>query len=364
MIFLDKVTVIGAGNGGQAVSAFLSTQGLDVALFEHPDFESNLDGIRENGGVQFEGPIMQNFARIPLVTVKIEEALSDSQMIIMIVPSYAQENMFRLALPYLRDGQVVFVLPGNFASLCFARIAKEAGKQLFFAEGATIPFACRITDPGKIYVGGLKETFPVGCFPGGCNNSVKSWIHKYFPFNFFFAENVLEAALSNGNMIVHPTTAALNTGWIESTGGNFCFYREGMSESVCRVEEAIDRERVAVGKALGLKIPPFVELINRWYGLNVSSIREFASTSATHNNFGHDAPSSLNNRYVSEDIPFLMVPVMSLGRVLEIECPLIESFVRLGSVINGVDYLQQGRTLQQMGLEGMTKGEIIDFVGV
>lgn len=360
---MEKVTVIGAGNGGQAVSAFLSTQNLDVALFEHPDLESNLEGLRLKGGVQFEGPVIQKFARISLITSDIEAALYGSKMIIMIVPSYAQETMFRLALPYLKDGQVVFTLPGNFSSLCFSKIAREEGKDLFFAEAATIPFACRITGPGTVYVGGLKDTFPVGLFPGKYKKSIRSWVHKYFPFNFTTAANVFEAALSNANMVVHPTTATMNTGWIESTGGHFCFYREGMSESVCRVEEAIDKERVAIGKAMGLELPDFVDLINEWYGLKVSSIREFASTSSTHNDFGYDAPSSLKNRYVSEDIPFLMVPVMSLARVMGVECPMMESFVQLGSAINGVDYLREGRNLEKMGLSGKSREEILDFAG-
>ncbi|MBN1332504.1 MAG: NAD/NADP octopine/nopaline dehydrogenase family protein [Synergistales bacterium] len=361
---MDKVTVLGGGNGGQAVSAFLSIQGMEVALFEHPDLEANLDGIKEKGGIQFEGPIIQDFARISLATSDIGKALSDSQMIIMIVPSYAQETMFRLALPFLDDGDIVFALPGNFSSLCFSRIAQEAGKKILFAEAATIPFACRITGPGKVYVGGLKKTFPVGCFPEKNNDLLRSRIRRYFPFNFSFVRSVMEAALSNGNLIVHPTTATLNAGWIESTGGSFSFYRQGMSESVCRVEEAIDMERLTVGKALGLNIPPFVDLINTWYDLNVSSIREFAATSSTHNNFGHDAPSSLKNRYVSEDIPFLMVPVMSLGNILGVECPMLESFVRIGSVINGTDYLEKGRNLKQLGLEGMTGEEIRNLAGL
>ena len=33
-----KVSVLGAGNGGQALSAHLAINGCKVNLFEHPDF--------------------------------------------------------------------------------------------------------------------------------------------------------------------------------------------------------------------------------------------------------------------------------------------------------------------------------------
>ena len=54
--------------------------------------------------------------------------------------------------------------------------------------------------------------------------------------------------------MAHPLPALLNAGWIETTGGDFRFYNDGVSPSVARAMDALDRERLAVIRALGL--PP------------------------------------------------------------------------------------------------------------
>ncbi|MVT37991.1 hypothetical protein GO497_15640 [Acidovorax citrulli] len=63
--------------------------------------------------------------------------------------------------------------------------------------------------------------------------------------------NVLEAGLSCINAVLHPVPALLNTGWIESTAGDFHFYRQGMSASVVRVMQAIDQERMRIASRYG-----------------------------------------------------------------------------------------------------------------
>ena len=40
-----KVSVLGTGNGGQALSAYLAMKGVEVNLFEHPSFKKNIEEI-------------------------------------------------------------------------------------------------------------------------------------------------------------------------------------------------------------------------------------------------------------------------------------------------------------------------------
>ena len=51
--------------------------------------------------------------------------------------------------------------------------------------------------------------------------------------------------------MIHPAVTLLNAGLIERTGGAFLFYEEGVTESVGRAIEAVDRERLAIADALG-----------------------------------------------------------------------------------------------------------------
>ena len=54
--------------------------------------------------------------------------------------------------------------------------------------------------------------------------------------------------------MIHPAVTLLNAGLLERTGGGFLFYEEGVTESVGRLIEAVDNERLAIAAALGVKI--------------------------------------------------------------------------------------------------------------
>jgi opine dehydrogenase len=75
------------------------------------------------------------------------------------------------------------------------------------------------------------------------------------------------------------------------------------------------------------------------------------------------APQSLTHRYVSEDIPYGVVPVASLGESLRIPTPTARALIHIASVVNQADYWREGITVEKMGLAGLSAGEIRDFVG-
>ena len=68
------------------------------------------------------------------------------------------------------------------------------------------------------------------------------------------AESVFQTTLQNGNPVIHPAVTLLNAGLLERTGGDFLFYEEGVTESVGRLIEAVDEERLAIAAALGVTI--------------------------------------------------------------------------------------------------------------
>ncbi len=70
---------------------------------------------------------------------------------------------------------------------------------------------------------------------------------------FIDGVNVLHTGLDNMGAIFHPALTLLNAGRIESTNGDFQFYIEGVTPSVARVLEVLDRERVTVAAALGIR---------------------------------------------------------------------------------------------------------------
>ena len=77
-------------------------------------------------------------------------------------------------------------------------------------------------------------------------------IRQAYP-QFIDGGNVLQTGLNNMGAIFHPALTLLNAGWIEATHGDYQFYIDGVTPSVARVLEVLDRERVTVAASLGIR---------------------------------------------------------------------------------------------------------------
>lgn len=366
-----KVTVLGAGNGGMALSYHLSTNNIDVMLWADENHASALDGINQAGGIESVDTIVKNdkvltgkipgFAKLAATTTNIQDAMEYSDIILMLLPSYAQEAVFEKAMPYLKDGHIIILLPGNFGSLVLPKMMKDAGitTDVLFVEGMSIPYGCRRVESNKVYISGIKNFLPVAAFPANRTAEAIDRLNGIFPFELNPMNNVVEVAFSNVNMVVHPGTATLNMGLIESRSGNFFFYKEGMSPAVGKVLDKIDEERLNVGKKLELNLLSFPEIGDALYNVKSISAHDFAIKTPGHNSL---APKSCQDRYIVEDTPYLLVPVSELGKMLGVTCNCMESIINIDNIYNDADYHQTGRNLQKLGIENKTAEEIIYYV--
>jgi opine dehydrogenase len=355
-----KVSVLGAGNGGQALSAHLAIKGCEVNLFEHPKFKENIKKINKKGGIELTGKL-KGFGKISIATTNIKEAIEDTSVIMIVAPSFAQRPLIELSLPYL-NSQIIILIPGNFGSFEIKKILKDNGKDLTIAETNSLPYACRKIEEGKVNVWGVKSYISVATLPAVNIKNVIEILNDFFPIPLHPVKNSLEISFSNPNMIVHCPTMILNAGRIESTKGNFMFYCEGMTESVCKTMEKMDEERIQIGKKLNLSLISTYEWLKQTYNLKGKSLYEVISTSPVYSGHGPDAPGNLNHRYITEDIPHLLVPVASFGRLLGIQATIIECIIKLASAINGVDYFKNGRNLETLGLSGMSLEKILAYI--
>ena len=121
-----KVSVLVCGNGGQTLSAHLAIKGCEVNLFEHSKFKENIEKIIKKGGIEVTGAL-EGIGRISVVTTNIEEAIKGTSVIFVVVPSFAQRELIKLALPYLENKQIIVLIPGNFGSFEIKKMLRDAG---------------------------------------------------------------------------------------------------------------------------------------------------------------------------------------------------------------------------------------------
>lgn len=96
-----RVSILGAGNAGLTAAYHLSQQGtIAVCLYGAPGFDEQLDAIAEAGGIRAraekEGAplLLAGLARPHTLTRSLAEAAAFADVLILPVPSFAQEALF------------------------------------------------------------------------------------------------------------------------------------------------------------------------------------------------------------------------------------------------------------------------------
>jgi opine dehydrogenase len=167
------------------------------------------------------------------------------------------------------------------------------------------------------------------------------------------------------NAVFHPPGMLMNAGWVEATGGGFLFYREGITEAVGRVVAAVDAERMAVAKALGVPARGFLETFHQ-AGLTTAEALASGSIARacreSEPNRTIRAPASLDHRYVHEDVGYGLVPMTAFAQLGGVPTPVIDAHVALLSLAAGIDYAATGLTLEKLGLAGLAPADLGRFV--
>jgi len=357
-----RYTVIGAGNGGKAMAAHLALLGFPVTLYNRTP--ENIAVIKTRGGVELDGREggLQGFGQLKLVTSDMGEALERAEVVMVVVPATAHADVARAAAPHLRDGQIVVLNPGRTGgALEFVHVLRRSGcnADVTVAETETLIYACRSEGPAQARVFRVKEAVPLAALPAARTPRVLDALSSAFPL-FIDGVSVLHTSLNNMGAIFHPALTLLNAGRIESTGGDFQFYIDGVTPSVARLLEALDRERVTVAAALGIRARTGMEWLRLAYDATGATLHE-----AIHNQPGYrgiKAPPTLNHRYITEDVPMSLVPIAALGQRYGVRVRGMDSIIRQACIVHQTDYWRRGRTMEKLGVEELSRGELMRYV--
>jgi opine dehydrogenase len=357
-----RYTVIGAGHGGKAMAAHLALMGFEVTLFNRTP--EHVDAIKARGGITLmsQESGLRGFGKLTKVTSNMQEALDDNQVIMVVVPASAHRDIACSVAPYLRDGQIVILNPGRtLGALEFRNVLRNQGctANVLVAEAQTFIYASRSDGPAQARIFRIKDAVPLAALPSSDTSEVLEYINLAYP-QFIDGGNVMHTSMNNIGAIFHPAITLLNAGWIEASGGEFQFYLDGVTPTVARIMEAIDRERINVASALGIQATTAREWLKIAYNTSGMNLHE-----AIHNQLGYrgiGAPPTLTHRYITEDIPMSLIPLAALGQRYGVSVRGMESIIRLACIAHQVDYWQYGRTLEKLGIDHLSTAELLNYV--
>jgi opine dehydrogenase len=336
------------------MAAHMALEGFSVRFYELPRFAELIQPAQERGGIEFTGVVGEGFAKPELITTDMAQAIRGASHIFVVTQALAHEEVADLCAPHLEENQTVIIFPGSGGALQFAKTWADRGvtQKVYIAETVTLPYACRLKGPAWVNVhSGSAAREVIAAFPGQDTEAVIEATQAAYPM-LSPAMHVLETGLYNPNILLHPIGVIFNLGRIEYSEGEFWMYKEGFTPSVIKILKALEKERVALLRAVGVKPMDFEAYYTYRYQKPWS---DFATVSSK-------GPASADTRYISEDIPIGMVLWASLGDMLGIPTPTAQSLIHISSVIHDTDYWHGGRTVEKLGLAGMTADALTSYL--
>lgn len=352
--------VLGAGNGGQCIYAYLKLKGYQVSLYDR--YEAVLEPIKKRGGIQLTGVSLNGFADAKLVTSDIAQAVRGADVIMVVLPSFAHSYIAEQLSAVLVDGQTVILCPGSTGGVLeFKKVLadKACTAKIKLAETNSLFYASRIDASGSAVISAIKSQMPLAALPSSDADEIINMLKDPYP-QIVKEQNVLVSDMSNLNAVVHPTPVLLNTGWIEATGGNYKFYYDSITPSVGRVIELVDAERVAVCKAFGFEIKTLIESMSYYYGADADTLSE--SVRKVEGYAIISGPPKLETRLILEDVPMGAVPMAELAKIAGVQTPMMNMIIDLACAVLNRDFRAEGRTLKRLGIDGMSKDELLAYI--
>jgi len=360
----ESVAILGAGNGGCAAAADLTLRGFSVRLYNRSP--ERLAPIRERGGIETRGVLGEHFVELEQITTDLAEAVDGASEVVLTVPISGLRFYAEHLPPLLQADQAVMLNPGHMGGGLF--FSSEARRRGFSApnlcETATLTYACRMEGPATVGVYTASTNLPLAALPARRTDELHARMVRLFP-NLVKARNVLETGLQDLNAVEHPAQTVCNAGWLEHTKGDYYFYFEGTTPAVSRVIEAVDRERLALAAALGVETRTFIE---SFHSMGYTSDRALVTGSVydamqdSLPNRTIKGPKSLDHRYLHEDVGWGLVPWIHLARAFGVPVPTMEALTHVASLVNEIDYLDEGLTLERMGLAGLDRDGMARYV--
>lgn len=340
-----RISIIGAGNGGQAMAGHFSILGHDITLFNRS--MERISGLYETGKITLFGSITGS-GKLSKITSKIEDAVKGAELIMITTTADAHRDLAKKMAEFLEDGQIIVLNPGRtLGALEFSTIVRKIStKRVYIAEAQSLIYACRAENPGHVRVVGVKKKVLFSAYPSTDTDHVIENLNSIYHC-FVKADNVLRTGLENIGAILHPAIVLVNAAAIER-GSMFYFYNDvtpTIADFVCKV----DQERVAIGKAFGLDLLS----VSDWVSFAYENIKGNNLCDKMKNNPAYYkilAPCTLHSRLLLEDIPTGILPFTELARIAGVKTPLMESILNITEALLGVDFHANGRTLENLGL--------------
>lgn len=350
-----SITICGSGNGAHAV-AVVASKNADVDIDWLTGTEETARLLRRRGansGLRSTGAVIAQADRIRSISADPSEVIPDADMVLMLVPAFAHGAILRRIAPYLSDKAVLGCMParGGFEFEA-ARVGLGRAREHPTIFGLqTLPWSTRVTTVGEqVHVGAVKQEALLAALPSSQAAPIARKLERILGVRIIPTRSFLGMTLGNPGQFIHP---GLMYGHFRAWSGEE--YDEASipmlyataSDEIGELVERLSREAVAVadridqwtGGALNLAeaVLPAHEWLRRAYWHATSDTSGTGACFRTGPIRARKAPMvesrpgkfrpNFGYRYLSEDVPFGLVPTRALAEIADVETPAIDEVI-------------------------------------
>jgi opine dehydrogenase len=353
---MKSIGIVGAGNSAHALAAYLASLGHRVNIYARD--KEKIRHLHQAGGIEVTGKL-SGFFPLHCLTTDISELAANSEIIFLATLTTAYEDVSNQLAPYIRENHVIIPFSSKLCGcLEISNSLKKAGAPTIPVIETDAIFACRKQENGSIWIRGMKAWNLYSCPTCSDTQKYGSILNSFFP-GLHAAKNLLHRGLTDFGAVAHAIICIANISRIDRQE-QFAFYYEGLSSRTVILLEQMEREFQEVAERYDAKLLPMKDVLNKYYGCNPADL--FTAMTTVPNYRDSVAPASLNHRYLQEDVACTLVPLQQLARLALVPTPLIDSVINLTSLLGGVDFQKQGRSLDRLGWSGKTQKDIQEWI--
>mmetsp|Transcript_124564 Transcript_124564/g.219270 ORF Transcript_124564/g.219270 Transcript_124564/m.219270 type:complete len:457 (+) Transcript_124564:66-1436(+) len=349
------ICVCGGGNASHVYMSLFASRGYEVNVFaDFGDEAEKLTKAKEEfGGITINDRrdpdnIKEIFGKVNLISKDPAEIFPKCDIIFLSLPSFAFKPILEKMKPHVRDGTIIYYLPGQGGADFIMR--KECAAELdtgkiTFCGVMPMPFNCRIKEYGKLVdLAAFKNAYDLAAFPGRdgdkCGKLLSDILDK--PVNV--GGNMAALHLLGANPNIHPArVVGLWEDWDGKTPypENPLFY-ETWDDKSAELAEGISNERCGIwceivkrsGAGKDTDVKQLKEYIFQCYGKQIADPSTTKGVFSTNNGYkGFRCPMKeveggfvpdFKNRYFSEDFPDSFAIYKGLADLVDYPTPTMD----------------------------------------
>jgi len=352
-----KIAILGSGGIGFATAAWLAHHNHEPVLWS-PSGKGTADLLKEDRHLHYTG-VIEGKVQVQIAS-DIRDAIAGADVVFLAVPGNGHRAVMEAAAPHLENGQSFIVNSAcSLSPLYLSKLLSERNIKLPIITWGTTVLTARRKSGTEVAIMTARKSLHVATLPVSDLKKGRNLCTTLFGDRFLEQENILATSLININPIAHFGLALCNVTRIER-GENWPQYHY-MTHGVSSLIMALEKERLALAQAFGLKIHGIEEHFHRSFDVPLTDLATIAETLHERRG-GPPGPVTMETRFILEDTPYGLAFAEAIGPKVNLPTPLHTSAINIASAVWNRDLRGENNLLPVLELDQLSAKQFEDYI--